>query len=73
VIGFEGDHLSLTQATALNSFLAPKAQVDLAQATMQQRMVKSAAEIALIRAGAATADVGGYAIKDAVRAGSARN
>ena len=36
---------------------------------MQQRMMKSAAEIALIRAGAATADVGGYAIKDAVRAG----
>src|SRR5210317_515539 len=34
VIGYEGDHLSLTQAAALNSFLAPKAQVDLAQATM---------------------------------------
>ena len=67
VIGYEGDHLSLTQAAALNSFLAPKAQVDLAQATMQQRMMKSPAEIALIRAGAATADVGGYAIKDAVR------
>src|SRR5210317_1299518 len=33
-IGYEGDHLSLTQAAALNSFLAPKAQVDLAQATM---------------------------------------
>ena len=69
VIGYEGDHLSLTQAAALTSFLAPKAQVDLAQATMQQRMKKSAAEIALIRAGAATADVGGFAIKDAVRAG----
>ena len=50
VIGYEGDHLSLTQAAALTSFLAPKAQVDLAQATMQQRMKKSAAEIALIRA-----------------------
>ena len=69
VIGYEGDHLSLTQAAALNSFLAPEAQVDLAQATMQQRMMKSPAEIALIRAGAATADVGGYAIRDAVRAG----
>ena len=70
VIGYEGDHLSLTQAAALTSFLAPKAQVDLAQATMQQRMMKSPAEIALIRAGAATADIGGYAIKDAVRAGA---
>ena len=69
VIGYEGDHLSLNQAAALNSCLAPKAQVDLAQATMQQRMMKSEAEIVLIRAGAATADVGGYAIKDAVRAG----
>ena len=70
VIGYEGDHLSLTQAAALTSFLAPTAQVDLAQATMQQRMMKSPAEIALIRAGAATADIGGYAIKDAVRAGA---
>jgi creatinase len=70
VIGYEGDHLSLIQAAALTSFLAPKAQVDLAQATMQQRMMKSPAEIALIRAGAATADIGGYAIKDAVRAGA---
>ena len=69
VIGYEGDHLSLNQAAALNSCLAPKAQVDLAQATMQQRMMKSEAEIAPIRAGAATADVGGYAIKDAVRTG----
>ncbi len=41
VIGYEGDHLSLNQAAALNSCLAPKAQVDLAQATMQQRMMKS--------------------------------
>ena len=70
VIGYEGDHLSLIQAAALTSFLAPTAQVDLAQATMQQRMMKSPAEIALIRAGAATADIGGYAIKDAVRAGA---
>ena len=70
VIGYEGDHLSLIQAAALTSFLAPKAQVDLAQPTMQQRMMKSPAEIALIRAGAATADIGGYAIKDAVRAGA---
>ena len=70
MIGYEGDHLSLTQAAALNSFLAPEAQVDLAQATMQQRMMKSPAEIALIRAGAATADVGGYAIRDAVRVGA---
>ena len=38
--------------------------------TMRQRMHKSAAEIALIRKCAEVADVGGYAIKDAVRAGA---
>ena len=37
---------------------------------MALRMHKSAAEIDLIRAGAATADVGGYAIKDAIKAGA---
>jgi creatinase len=43
--------------------------VDLAPATMHQRMRKSAAELELIRAGAAVADVGGYAIRDSVRPG----
>lgn len=70
VIGFEGDHLSVAQMGLLDEFLAPKAKVDIAPATMQQRMHKSAAEIELIRAGAATADVGGYAIRDAIKAGA---
>ena len=69
VIGFEGDHLSLAQSALLDSFLAPSNRVDIAPATMVQRMHKSAAEIALIRAGAATADVGGFAIRDAIKAG----
>ncbi len=69
VIGFESDHLTLLQQGKLNSFLAPKQLVDLHEATMRQRMHKSAAEIELIRAGAAVADVGGYAIRDAVKAG----
>ena len=37
---------------------------------MQARMVKSPAEIALIREGARIADVGGYAIRDAIAAGA---
>jgi creatinase len=37
---------------------------------MKQRMHKSAAEIALIKHGANVADVGGYAIRDAVKAGA---
>lgn len=70
VVGYEGDHMSLFQATAMDSFLNPAARVDMAQATMTQRLMKSPAEIMLIRAGAAAADVGGYAIKEAVCAGA---
>lgn len=69
-IGFEGDHLTLAQSTLLNDFLSPVATVDVAPMTMRQRMHKSAAEIALIRKCAQVADVGGYAIKDAVKAGA---
>jgi creatinase len=68
-IGCEADHLTLLQSEKLNAFLKPSRGVDVAPATMQQRMVKSPAEVALIRAGAQVADVGGYAIKEAVRAG----
>ncbi|MFT4707441.1 MAG: creatinase [Ascidiaceihabitans sp.] len=68
-IGYEGDHLSIAQMALLDQFLSPKAKIDMAPATMLQRMHKSAAEIDLIRAGAQTADVGGYAIKDAIKAG----
>ena len=70
VVGYEGDHLSMAQFDKLKSFLASSRVVDIAPATMQQRMMKSPAEIALIRAGAAVADVGGYAIKDAVKVGA---
>jgi creatinase len=68
-IGYEGDHLTLAQKALLDAFLAPSATVDIAPAAMQQRMHKSPAEIALIKAGAAVADVGGYAIKDAIKPG----
>ncbi len=67
-IGFEGDHISVAQRALLEEFLAPSGTVDIALATMRQRMRKSPAEIALIRQGAAVADVGGYAIKEAVKA-----
>ncbi len=70
VIGIEGDHLTLLQSGKLAAFLSPKATVDIAPATMKQRMHKSPAEIALIRHGANVADVGGYAIRDAVKAGA---
>ncbi|WP_340259892.1 aminopeptidase P family protein [Roseobacter sp. HKCCA0882] len=68
-VGYEADHLVLSQFALLNEFLAPKSTADVAAATMRQRMVKSVAERELIRAGAQVADVGGYAIRDAVKAG----
>ncbi|MGH1367365.1 MAG: aminopeptidase P family protein [Maritimibacter sp.] len=68
-IGFEADHLTLVQKALLEEILAPKTCVDIAPSTMRQRMHKSDAEIALIKAGAAVADVGGYAIKDAIKPG----
>lgn len=70
IIGYEADHLTLLQSDKLSHYLAPKARVDIAPATMEQRMRKSAAEIDLIRAGAAVADVGGFAIRDAVKVGA---
>ncbi|MDG1115748.1 MAG: M24 family metallopeptidase [Flavimaricola sp.] len=69
VIGFEGDHLTLVQSAKLDHFLAPSARVDIASQCMVQRMLKSDAEVALIRHGAQVADVGGYAIREAIKVG----
>ncbi|MBE9636054.1 aminopeptidase P family protein [Salipiger mangrovisoli] len=69
-IGYEGDHLTLAQKSLLDSFLLPSATRDVAPATMRQRMLKSPAEIALIRHGAAVADIGGYALREAIRIGA---
>jgi creatinase len=68
-IGYEADHLTIYQIGLMDEFLAPKTKIDIAPTTMLHRMHKSTAEIELIRAGAQTADVGGYAIRDAIKAG----
>ncbi|MFV1529590.1 MULTISPECIES: aminopeptidase P family protein [unclassified Phaeobacter] len=70
VVGYESDHLTLLQKAKLEGFLKPSQLVDLYEPTMRQRMGKSAAELEMIRAGAAVADVGGFAIRDAVREGA---
>ncbi len=70
VIGIEADHLTLLQSGKLDAFLTPSARVDIAPATMRQRMHKSPAELVMIRHGANVADVGGFAIRDAVQAGA---
>ena len=69
VIGCEADHLTLVQSEKLNAFLKPTRGVDISKGAMEQRMMKSAAEIALIRHGAGVADVGGFAIREAAKAG----
>lgn len=69
-IGCEADHLTMERAEKLNTFLKPKRGMDIAPATMQQRMMKSPAEIALIKHGANVADVGGYAIREAIKVGA---
>jgi len=69
-IGYEADHLTLQGMGKLDHFLQPRAKVAVNDAAMRQRMHKSAAEIALIREGARVADVGGYAIRDAIREGT---
>lgn len=70
VVGYESDHLTLLQKAKLESFLSPSKLVDLYEPTMVQRMGKSDAELDMIRAGAAVADVGGFAIRDAVKEGA---
>ncbi len=68
-IGYEADHLSMQQHGKLDRFLSPQRIVDLSGQTMVQRMRKSPAELDLIRQGAAVADVGGYAIRAAIKPG----
>lgn len=69
-IGVEGDHLTLAARATLDAFLNTPDIIDIAPDTMRARMIKSPAEIALIREGARIADVGGYAIRDAIAAGA---
>ena len=69
-LGIEGDHLTLSQRDALATVLGPRELIDIAPATIAARMVKSSEEIALIEAGAAVADLGGEAIRDAIREGT---
>lgn len=69
-IGVEGDHLTLINQQTLQEFLGPKQLLDITPDTMRQRMIKSEAELALIKEGARIADLGGYAIRDAIKIGA---
>jgi creatinase len=69
-VGIEADHLTLAQRDKATAFLGCPDLVDIAKETMKQRMVKSAEEIKLITSGANVADIGGYAIRDAIKVGA---
>ncbi|MGI9411429.1 MAG: aminopeptidase P family N-terminal domain-containing protein, partial [Hyphomicrobiaceae bacterium] len=68
-VGIEADHLTLAARDALAAILGDRELVDIAPAAMAQRLVKSPEEIALIKEGARVADLGGEAIRDAIRPG----
>jgi len=69
-IAYERDHMTLLQLDKLKHHLKPADIIDVSDLTMQQRMHKSPAEIELIKNGAAVADVGGFAIRDAIKIGT---
>lgn len=68
-VGIETDTVSLDTHAKLQAALAGAELVDIAQAAMRQRMVKSAEEIAVITHGARIGDLGGEAIRAAIREG----
>lgn len=65
-VGIEADHMTLSQRDIAMDILGASEFVDIATDTMASRMVKSDEEIALIRAGAKVADIGGAAIREAI-------
>ncbi|SFE29332.1 aminopeptidase P family protein [Roseivivax sediminis] len=68
-LGIEGDLLTLEAREKLEAAFAPESVVPIHADTMRQRMMKSPAEIALIRQGAAVADIGGAAVVEAIAEG----
>lgn len=69
-IGIEGDHMTLAGRNKLTDFVNPASVRDMSEVIMELRMVKSAEEIELIKGGARIADIGGEAIRDAIRPGT---
>jgi len=68
-VGVEFDHLNITLMEKGREALDVKGFADIAPAAMAMRMKKSFEEIALIREGARIADIGGFAMRDAIRPG----
>jgi creatinase len=68
-VGIEHDHIPVERRDALQAALPGAELVDIGQAAMRLRMVKSAEEIAVIRNGARIGDIGGAACVEAIAEG----
>jgi len=68
-VGVEFDTLSLDAHAKLQGVFEGAALVDVAQDSMRQRMLKSAEEIEVIKHGTRIGDLGGEAIRAAIREG----
>jgi len=69
-IGVEFDHMNLDTKRKLSSLLPDCTLVDIGKVTARQRMFKSKEEIEVIKLGAATADIGGWACREAAKEGA---
>lgn len=68
-VGVEYDHLPLERLEKLKQFLPNVEFVDIGVPCMKLRMIKSAEEIELIKHGANVCDIGGEALRAAVKEG----
>ena len=69
-VGIEADHMTVTARETMKSMLEGIEAKDLNVEIMALRMIKSAEEIQLIKGGARTADIGGAAVKAAIKQGT---
>jgi len=68
-VGVEFDHINIENLEKLKAALPNSKIVDISKQTMRMRMIKSAEEIAVIKNGARTADIGGAACVEAIGEG----
>jgi len=69
-VGIEADHMTVSASETMKSMLDGIETKDLNVEIMALRMIKSAEEIELIKGGARTADIGGAAVKAAIKQGT---
>ncbi|MBT5818338.1 MAG: M24 family metallopeptidase [Proteobacteria bacterium] len=69
-VGIEGDHLTLAAHQKMEALSSNIRAEDIGNEIMALRMIKSAEEIELIKGSARIADIGGEAVREAIRTGT---